>query len=155
MLKRKRAKMLNKLAQHLKNAKTMQVATTVNSRPWVCTVYFVEDDKLNLYWLSLPSRRHSQDLARNPRAAIAIQIKTGQPVIGIQAEGSVTEVKDKDIVRKVMGMYASKYETGRNFYENFIKGTNQHKMYKFAPQKYVLFDEANHSASPRREIQLP
>lgn len=147
--------MLDKLASYLKDAKTMQIATAVNNRPWASTVYFVEDDKLNLYWLSFPSRRHSQDLARNPRGAIAIQVKTGQPVIGIQAEGSVTEVKDKNIVRKIMEMYVNKYETGKDFYENFIKGTNRHKMYKFAPQKYVLFDEVNHPASPRREIQLP
>lgn len=154
MEKRKRVRMLDKLTSYLKNAKTMQVATLANSQPWVCTVYFVEDE-FNLYWLSFPSRRHSQDLARNPRAAIAIQVKTDQPVIGIQAEGRVTEVKDKDIVQKVMEMYVNKYEAGRDFYENFLRGANQHTMYKFAPQKYVLFDEVNYSAGPRREIQLP
>lgn len=132
----------------------MQLATSVNTQPWVCTVYFVEDEKLNLYWLSLPGRRHSKELEKNPKAAVAIQIKTGQPVIGIQAEGEVEIVRDVKLVEDIMTRYVQKYGSGKDFISNFARGKNQHVMYKFKPTCYVIFDEMNDTDNPRVQIKV-
>ena len=52
---------------------TMQLATSRDGQPWNCSVYFVMQAG-KFYWLSFPDRRHSMELERNPRAAIAVGI---------------------------------------------------------------------------------
>lgn len=130
-----------RLAQYLEQGRLMQLATAAGAQPWVCTVYYVVDSNRRLYWLSYPSRRHSQELAENTHAAIAIVIKPDLPVIGVQAEGVVSVVQNAETVKLMMQRYVAKYGEGNKFYDNFLRGVHQHYMYCFAPTKYVVFDE--------------
>ena len=131
----------------------MQVATTRGEQPWLCTVYYVADEQRNLYWLSFPSRRHSQELTENEKVAIAIAIKTDKPVIGVQAEGVAVKVVDVNVVATIMELYNAKYDAGHQFYDNFVNGTNQHVMYKFTPKQYVIFDELNFLGDGRQVVE--
>lgn len=123
---------------------TMQLATVRGGKPWVATVYFVVDNDLNVYWLSWPERRHSQELAANPDVAAAIVIKADQPVIGVQLAGRAAEVTDPALVRKMAEKYVTKYGQGERFYEAFAGGTNRHNMYRLCPTSIALFDEVEH-----------
>jgi len=135
----------NQINDYLHQSFVMQLATVGGEgMPWVCTVYFVVDEDLNLYWLSWPTRRHSVELASNPKAAVTMPIKTDQPVIGLGAEGKVDIVRDINIIEQVMSKYVEKYSTGTEFVKNFKAATNKHAMYRFKADKYVLFDELNH-----------
>lgn len=144
------------IKEHLPVGKTMQVATSQDNQPWVCTVYYIADELQRLYWLSLPTRKHSKHLVQNDQAAIAIAIKADKPVIGIQAKGCVEPVTDQGEVKHVMQLYAAKYEgAGKDFFDNFVEGTNQHVMYRFTPETFVLFDEVDfESADSRKEWHL-
>jgi uncharacterized protein YhbP (UPF0306 family) len=94
------------IKKYLREGRVMQIATSIDSRPWVCTVYFVPDEQHNLYWLSLPARRHSLEIAKNNKIAIAIAVKFDKnPIIGIQSEGSVAVVGDEETVKKVLPAY--------------------------------------------------
>jgi uncharacterized protein YhbP (UPF0306 family) len=139
------------IKKYLGEGKVMQIATVSGEQPWICTVYYVCDDGMNLYWLSFPTRRHSQEIAHHDKAAVAVAVKTGKPVIGVQAEGIVEAVKDKQLVSKIMELYVKKYNTGQDFYKNFIAGKNEHWMYKFTPKEYVLFDELDFPKISRQE----
>ncbi len=132
----------------------MQVATVADGQPWVCTVYYVEDERLNLYWLSLPTRRHSLEIARHNRIAVAVPIKVSKPVIGLQAEGFATAVANKRTIAKVMKLYAERYDAGQQFYDNFVAGRNQHVLFRFKPTAYVLFDEVIFPTDGRKEIRF-
>lgn len=122
----------------------MQLASVSDdSRPWVCTVYFVSDDAGKLYWLSLPTERHSQELEARGRAAVAVAYKIDQPVIGVQGEGAVSKVEDAETVERVMETYVKKYDSGHRFYDNFVQQANKHHMYVFTPECFQLFDEVN------------
>lgn len=128
----------------LQEGKIMQVASVSGEgRPWVCTVYFVSDDSGKLYWLSLPTERHSQELEAHGHAAVAIAYKTDKPVIGVQGEGTVSRVEDAETVKRVMEPYVKKYDSGHQFYDNFVQQANQHHMYAFTPERFQLFDEVN------------
>jgi uncharacterized protein YhbP (UPF0306 family) len=143
------------LQKYLPTRSTMQLATVSSGQPWLCTVHYVHDDTLNFYWLSLPTRRHSQELAADPRAAIAVAIKVDQPVIGMQAEGTTQSVNDTDEIKHVMRLYSSKHGgSGSQFYENFLAGTNEHMLYKFIPKNIVLFDEVDFPGNGRKEWRL-
>lgn len=140
---------------YLQDARMMQIATVEGSQPWICTVYFAPDDALNLYWLSLPSRRHSQDIASGSKVAVAIPVKFDKPVIGIQAEGAAHEVTEPGDIANVMQKYVGRYNSGQEFYDNFVAGKNKHKLYKFTPRKFVLFDEVTFPVGQgRKELSL-
>lgn len=142
------------LKKYLREARLMQLATVSEGKPWLSTVYFVADGDMNIYWLSLPGRRHSQELAKNPVAAIAIAVKDDKPVIGIQAQGEVELVKDASVVEEVMGPYIEKYRTGNDFLELFVARNNQHEMYRFSARNIILFDEVDFPDQPRQVIDL-
>jgi uncharacterized protein YhbP (UPF0306 family) len=145
---------LELVRQYLPRGRMMQIATVSGDQPWICTVYFVEDEDLNLYWLSFPTRRHSQEIAAHSKVAVAVPIKFDKPVIGIQAEGVAEPVTDKQVVADVMRRYVERYSSGEQFYDLFVAGKNQHVMYKFTPSKYVLFDEVTFPGDARKEISL-
>lgn len=137
--------------EYLQDCKVMQVATVREGQPWICTVHFVADEQLSLYWLSLPNRRHSQEIAAYDKVAVAIAVKMEQPVIGIQAEGSASEVSEPEVIKKVMKSYVQKFGIGQKFYDNFISGKNQHLLYEFKPKIFVLFDEEHFQGDQARQ----
>lgn len=132
----------------------MQLATDHIGQPWICTVYYVLDDELNLYWLSWPNRRHSLEIVSNNKVAITVPIKFDVPVIGVQAEGMASKVTEASQVEAVMKKYVKKYNSGKNFYTNFLAGNNQHEMYKFTPRIYQLFDEVNFTENEPQTIVI-
>jgi len=129
----------------------MQIATVTGYKPWICTVYYVEDEDQNLYWLSLPDRRHSLEIASHPNIAVAIPIKADKPVIGLQAEGSAAIITDHSRIADVMKLYVERYDSGKYFLNNFIAGKNEHVLYQFTPTSISLFDEMTFGDGRRRD----
>lgn len=142
---------IDEIYDYLVDARTMQLATVSEGKPWICTVYFVIFEG-KIYWLSLPSRRHSQEIESDPNVAVAFAIKVDQPITGVQAEGSAEVVAAKNIVKSVMDVYVKKYGQGEGFYESFAEGSNQHSLYCFTPKSWVLFDENKYPKDPRRVV---
>ena len=131
----------------------MQLATTVGDKPWISTVYYATDAERNIYWLSLPERRHSQEIANNKQVAIAIAIKQDIPVIGIQAAGSAEIIDDAAAVEVILASYVQKYNgAGQEFHQRFVEGKNKHQLYKLTPDTLVLFDEVHFKDSPVQKI---
>lgn len=73
----------------------LSLATANNNTPWVSELHFAYDDDLNLYFCSLPSRRHSQEIAANPRVAgnIVEQHPLEKFPFGIYFEGKAEMLK--------------------------------------------------------------
>jgi uncharacterized protein YhbP (UPF0306 family) len=72
----------------------MSLGTTKDNKPWVCEVHFAYDNELNVYFRSLPSRRHSQDIAANPNVAgnIVRQHALGEFPRGVYFEGTAEKL---------------------------------------------------------------
>lgn len=143
--------------KHLKTVHMMQIATLSDKQPWCCTVYFVPDEELNLYWISKPDRRHSEEIHKHQEVAAAIPIKhvPGKAVVGISLEGDAFLVKDDTKeVKMAARLYADRYKTGEKWYRNFIAGKNPHKLYRLSPRLMVLFDEEAFPKNPRQEWKL-
>lgn len=140
--------------QYLTEKRIMQLATVQDDQPWICTVYFVADENQNIYWLSLPSRRHSLELAAHNKAAAAIAVKTDMPVTGIQIEGEVSIVTEPAEVKRIMEIYVAAHGGGKDYYNNFVTRTAQHSLYKLTPKNIVLFDEFKFPETPRQEWKI-
>ena len=132
----------------------MQLATVADNKPWVCTLHFVVDENANIYWLSLPTRRHSEEIANNPNVSVAVAVKTDMPIIGIQAEGAAEMVTDLETIKKVMEVYVEHHGTGKTFVDRVVQGIDNHKMYKLIPKRYQLIDELNFPKQPPQEWVL-
>jgi uncharacterized protein YhbP (UPF0306 family) len=70
----------------------MSLATVSGDAPWVCEVHFAYDNELNLYFISSTTRRHSREIAANPKVAgnIIDKYALGEPVVGLYFEGRAT-----------------------------------------------------------------
>ncbi len=141
------------IRKYLKIAHMMQIATIKDGQPWCCTVYFVSDENLNLYWISIPERRHSQEILENEKVAAAIPIKhiPGENVIGIQVEGDAKLVQDLKEIKRIAPIYADRYGRSKKWCDDFIAGKTKHKLYRVTPRLFVLFDEETFPTDPRKE----
>ena len=144
------------IKQYVNSKYMMQLATANNNIPWCSTVYYVNDELLNLYWLSLPSRRHSKALTTNQFASIAIPIKfiNGEKVIGIQAEGVALELVSSESYRDIILKYSEKFNRTLEWVDDFCNDQTDHKLYKFTVSKFVLFDEENFPNDTRKELYI-
>lgn len=142
--------------RYLQEQHMMQLATVSGDQPWCCTVYFVADDKLNLYWASLPTRRHSQEIAAHNKVAAAIPVKfvNGEKVVGIQVEGTAEMVPPNDAIRPIVEQYTQKFKRDAAWTDDFIAGRTKHRLYKLTPAAVVLFDDENASGDPRQTVTL-
>ena len=142
------------LNQYLEEFFTMQLATVGSDQPWVCTVHFISDNSHNLYWASIPTRRHSQEIAKHSKVACAIVVHNiiGDPVIGIQIEGvaavQATSLDHQAIVER----YASKFKRDEQWVKDFVAGNTEHRLYKLTPSAIYLFDEKNFPGGQRQKV---
>jgi uncharacterized protein YhbP (UPF0306 family) len=142
------------LDDYLPQQHMMQLATLAGDQPWCCTVYYVHDPEHNLYWASLPTRRHSQEIAIHPKvaAAIAIQHVKGQPVTGLQYEGVAEMLKPAPETRPIAELYAAKFGRDAQWVDDIVAGRTQHRLYKLTPVAIQLFDEAGFPENPEQKL---
>lgn len=144
------------IKEYLEKARLLQVATTKNSQPWTCTVYFAFDEKLNLYWISSPDRRHSREIRNNKKVSgtVVLPHTPGDDVRGIQFQGVAQELKTKKEAETGLNCYAERYGMKKDRVRSILNHQDGHLCYKITPKLYVLFDEVNFPANPRQEYTL-
>ena len=144
------------IEQYVEKAVLMQVATSSENKPWVCTVYFAYDELLSLYWISSKDRRHSKELRLNPSVSgtIVLPHTPGDAVQGIQFDGTAKELSDLSEARKGMSYYAKRFSMPQDRVETILTGSDGHVCYKITPSSYVLFDEVHLSDNPRQVYKV-
>lgn len=134
----------NLITQYMDTAREMQIATVSGDQPWICTVYFFMDNAHNIYWISKPERRHSQEIAKNPKVAGSVTEGNvyGQPIRGVQFEGLAKEITDPKEVALHISAYEQRFHRpglGREI----VGGSNPHHLFRITPTRFMLFDKAN------------
>jgi len=143
------------IEDYLFEARMLQVATVRDDQPWACTVYFAFDEILNLYWISTPNRRHSEELRKNEKVAgtVVLPHTPGDPVRGMQLQGMAKEL-DGIEAEEAMRYYAERFGVGADRVKAILDGSDGHLCYRISPTLYVLFDEVNFSEDSRQEYIL-
>lgn len=140
---------------YLNESTLMQVATSAKDQPWACSVYFAFDSDFNLYWISSPKRRHSQEIVANEKVAgtIVLPHTPGDDVRGISFQGVATELKGKAALSALM-IYAKRLGMSLLRVKKIVANKDGHVCYKIKPNLIVLFDEVNFPKDPRQEFKL-
>lgn len=138
--------------EYLHKINIMQLATSKNDQPWVCTVHFYADDNLNLWWSSRTDRRHSEQIAGNPQASATVLVHENTPeedyVIAVTATGKAELVKD--IPEKIKQAYITKLDRP----VHLTPPANMQEFYRLKPESIIVFDTKNFPQSPRQEFNL-
>jgi uncharacterized protein YhbP (UPF0306 family) len=142
--------------QYLAQVNIMQLATAADGQPWACTVHYYSDDDFNLYWISTLERKHSQDIAQNPKVAAAVLVHENtaeEPyVIGISITGTA-ELLETGVPPEAVSGYATKHGKDSDL-ADIASGQNAHKFYRLKPSQIVLFDNKNFAADPRQQLNI-
>lgn len=144
------------IKEYLKEAKLMQLATSIDDQPWVCNVWFAADEGLNIYWFSSTTRRHSDEVMKNRKvsAAMALPHTPNDPPRGLQLQGIAELLSDQKDIDKAISVYA-----GRIFPKEIIDKLmedkeNPHKFYRIKPTQFVLFDAIHFGDNWRQEYKV-
>lgn len=92
---------------------TMTLATVgLDGEPQAAAVFYAADEQCNLFFLSSPTSRHSQNLLRVARAAATIQTdgQAWQQIRGLQIEGRVQLIEDPAALAAAAQIYADRYD---------------------------------------------
>ena len=150
-------KKLHKLIEsYLAKTRMLQIATCVDDQPWNCTVYFAYDNKLNLYWISKPNTRHSQEIMKNPKVAGVIVYDQQPPqksVKGLSFEGTAELLSGEEEVI-ASGLYIQQLYREKTLLADIRSGKNPHKFYRIKPSKFVLLNSENAPNTIRQEYSM-
>ena len=132
----------------------MSLATVSGDRPWVCEVHFAYDDKLTLYFRSLTSRRHSQEIAVNPRVAgnIVRQHALNDFPHAIYFEGTAELITDETIFEELYGYFKQRQAVDESIIED-AKKNEAHKFYKITVENWYAFGKFDGKKGLKYELK--
>lgn len=132
----------------------MSLATVKNNIPWVCEVHFAYDDKLNLYFRSLKSRRHSQEIMSNPKVAgnIIQQYALDDNIVGVYFEGTAKLLETGDEQNKAFECIKNRLNTGDDILEE-AKREDGHQFYKITVANWYIFGRFGGSSGKKHKLE--
>ena len=131
-------RVLQRIKEVLDKGYLMSLATVVDGGVWVSDVVYVHDDGLHIYWMSDPTTRHSEAIAKNNRVAATITVNSpGENNLGIQFEGIAEKIDGRryDLAKK---HYAKRRKPAPKEDEGVLDGDS---WYMVIPKKIELIDE--------------
>lgn len=144
------------IKDYLKKARLMQLATSIDNQPRVCSVWFAADEDLNIYWFSSTTRRHSKEVIENSKVAgaMALPQNPADPPRGLQFQGVAKLLTDQKDIDKAISVYAGRIFSKEKIKEFMADDETPHKFYKIKPIQFVLFDLVNYPNNPRQELNF-
>lgn len=141
------------IREYLPTIVHMSLATVSGDAPWVCEVHFVYDEQLNLYFRSLKTRRHSQEVAVHPKVAgtIVRQHGLGEVPLGVYFEGAARQLTTEDERQAVFGLFKDRLGVSEEVLEEARKDTG-HQFYKVTIDSYYVFGKIGDA--PAQKYQL-
>lgn len=155
---------LNELARNIivENQYCILATSDELGNPWISPVAYVFDQQWNLYFVSMPSSKHGQNIKKNGKVAVSIFDSTQNwgDGVGLQIESTIEIVKGVDVL-KIAKLYASreypyggiKMEQAMDFVKSMVLEGKQYKIYKIMP-KTVWMNNPNASTDVRIKVEL-
>lgn len=131
----------------------LSLGTCVDNKPWVCEVHFVYDEDLNLYYRSLTSRRHSQEIARNPNVAgnIVRQHALADIPHAIYFEGTAERIVDEAERQRVFPYFKNRLGSPDDKLDE-ARREDGHQFYKITVSKWYAFGKFDGETVQKYEL---
>ena len=141
------------IREYIDKSLHMSLGTSRDNMPWVCEVHFVYDEQLNLYFRSLKSRRHSQEIAHNPHVAgnIVKQHMVDEAGHGIYFEGTAAVIDDREERQKLLPIFQSRLGADESILEE-AQREDGHQFYKITVAKWYAFGKFGQPSSQKYEL---
>lgn len=130
------------------------LATSRDNKPWVCEVHFAYDQDLHLYFRSLTSRRHSQEIAANPNVAgnIVKQHVLSEYPTGVYFEGTAKILTPGEEQDKAAECINEILHVGDDILDQ-AKEPNGHQFYKITVENWYIFGKFNGRPGQKHQLQ--
>ncbi|MGO9005557.1 MAG: pyridoxamine 5'-phosphate oxidase family protein [Beijerinckiaceae bacterium] len=121
------------------------LATSGSDGPWAAAVFYVSDG-FTLYFLSSPTSRHCQNIARDPHVAATIQEDYADwpEIKGLQLEGMASTISGEDEAR-ARGLYGEKYPLVGMISQApsaIVAAMARVRWYRIVPQRVYFIDNS-------------
>jgi uncharacterized protein YhbP (UPF0306 family) len=133
----------------------LSLGTSKANKPWVSEVHFAYDEDLNLYFRSLTSRRHSQEIAVNPSVSGSIVIPHGptDAPLGVYFEGTARRLETDEERASVM-KYFKRTGAKESAVED-AKDPERDQFYKITVSNWYVFDARHSRPSQKYHLAWP
>ena len=135
----------------------LQLATSQNNQPYCVSLHYYSDSKMNIYFASGDTSRHSLEILENPQVCAGILVFEGsdteQWVAAISIEGKCAVATPEEIETIADG-YCAKLGKDRVLIDKTLDGNIPVSMYKVAPTKITLYDSKNFPDTPRMVLEF-
>ncbi|WP_238019282.1 pyridoxamine 5'-phosphate oxidase family protein [Dactylosporangium sp. AC04546] len=148
------------LIAYVREAKVMQLSTLdEDGAPYVNNLWFASafgPDRL--YFISRPTRVHSENIRARPRVAGAVLsielVDPSHPVRGVTFAGTAAELPTMGIDEAV-AVYAGRWPTTARAIdpERLASGAAHHRVYEVTVTSWTLYDEEHFRADPRQPVE--
>ncbi len=83
----------------LDRTKIMALSTIGPDGSWTCPVHYQYNDKMELFFMSLPDTKHVENIHADPRVSVAIFTPPGLggEKLGLQIKGAATDLGPDDV----------------------------------------------------------
>lgn len=140
--------------EHLNKTFHMSLGTSRDNKPWVCEVHFAYDDDLNIYYRSLTSRRHSQEIADNPSVAgnIVRQFSLEEAPIGVYFEGMAKLLPAGDEQTQAFRAISKRQNADESILTE-ASDPDKHQFYKITVANFYIFGKFDGESSKKYELK--
>jgi nitroimidazol reductase NimA-like FMN-containing flavoprotein (pyridoxamine 5'-phosphate oxidase superfamily) len=115
-----------------------------NGVPWASPVWFATEDYRQLYWVSYPGARHSQNIAVRPQLAMVVFDSTVPPGTGqgVYMTGTAELLGDPAAIEHGIGVFSreSVRQGGAEWRPERITGEARLRLYRASVQEYSILD---------------
>jgi nitroimidazol reductase NimA-like FMN-containing flavoprotein (pyridoxamine 5'-phosphate oxidase superfamily) len=124
----------------------MTLGTIVDDNPHLCTVFYVTDDNLNLYFKSRTESEHIEALPNSNYVAGSIYLPESNYANrkgGVQLLGTVGRVTNIKEMTKVLGMYTQAFAGSEKKFDSIpemITDSVKSTMFRFKVEKAKVLD---------------
>jgi uncharacterized protein YhbP (UPF0306 family) len=131
----------------------MSLATSKDNKPWVSELHFAFDDDLNLYYRSLTSRRHSEEIATNPKVAgnVVKQHVLGEQVLGIYFEGIAKKLSAGPEQALASKLIEERLQASDTILEE-AQQPDGHQFYKITVETFYIFGNLDNAGNNKYEV---
>ncbi len=154
------ASLSDRVLAYLTGHTTLNLATTGPGGLWAAAVLYVHDGG-HLYFTSVAATRHGQNLVatRHGAGTINDDVTSWQSMKGIQLEGPIEPVEDRDELTRIVAAYLARFPFsaalwhGVNDPEVIAADPGSHGFFRITPPR-LLFMDNEHSPGGREELPL-